>query len=213
MDVFVSVGSDLSPQQEALVDSLEDYLRRIGLIPHTIGRNKFSSKAPLDAVMELMDTCSGVVVFALERFYFERGEERRGSAKQRPLTQITMATAWNQIEAAIGYSRGLPVLVVIDGKLRRDGMLESSNGWWVHEIDVDNESLNMPQLAAILDDFRTRLTEVRQAPEAKRHAVPDVARLTIGGLWTALGPAQGWSVLVALAAALSAAFGLGIRFG
>jgi len=205
MDVFVSVGSNLSSRQNTLVDALEDQLRRIELSPHTVGRNNFSSKAPLDAVTDLMNTCSGVVIVALERFYFPRGEERRGSSKHQMLTEISLPTPWNQIEAAMAHSRGLPLLVIIDERLRQDGLLGMANGWYVHVVDVESETFNSPAFTQVLSDWRTRLVAV------KRVNIPDPATLTLRELFGALKPAQLWAILVAIVGALGVAFAVGAK--
>jgi hypothetical protein len=55
LPIFVSVGSTSSDQQEAFVCAVEARLRAEGLVPHTVGRNTFSSDAPLQAVTELMN--------------------------------------------------------------------------------------------------------------------------------------------------------------
>ena len=49
---------------------LSRWLRSEGLIPHTVGRNTFSSDAPLKKITELLDGCEGAVVIALERLFF-----------------------------------------------------------------------------------------------------------------------------------------------
>jgi hypothetical protein len=53
LNVFVSVGGTATEQQEAFVRAVEDRLRSEGLVPHTVGRNTFSSDAPLKTVTEL----------------------------------------------------------------------------------------------------------------------------------------------------------------
>lgn len=53
LNVFVSVGGTATEQQQAFVRAVEDRLRSEGLVPHTVGRNTFSSDAPLKAVTEL----------------------------------------------------------------------------------------------------------------------------------------------------------------
>lgn len=72
MNVFVSVGGTANDRQEAFVRAVEDRLRSEGLIPYTVGRNTFSADAPLKAVTELLDKCSGAVIIVLERTYFPR---------------------------------------------------------------------------------------------------------------------------------------------
>ena len=142
MDVFVSVATGLSAKQEEFVSAIEARLRAIGLAPCTIGRNTFSSDAPLRAVTDLMDRCAGAVVIALERYRFLEGLERPGTATEKALSGTSLPTAWNQIEAAMAYSRGLPLLVIVDEQLRCDGLLEKGNDWYVQGLKVAPLSRN-----------------------------------------------------------------------
>src|ERR1700712_1756430 len=107
MDVFVSVGTGLSSAQEAFVVAVERRLVAEGMTPHTLERNEWSTLAPLDAVDEVMDRCSGAVILGLERYCFAKGVERRGAAREKALKNIALATPWNQIEATLAYSKGL----------------------------------------------------------------------------------------------------------
>jgi len=137
MDVFVSVGTGLSAQQEEFVAAVEQRLRAIALNPCTIGRNTFSTEAPLHAIMELMDRCDGAVVIAIERYHFPEGIERRGSPNETVLKNVTFPTAWNQVEAAMAYGRGLPLLVLVDDRLRCDALLEKGNDWFVQPLPLN----------------------------------------------------------------------------
>lgn len=209
-NVFVSVGTGLSPLQEEFVTTVEERLRAIGLNPLTIGRNTFSADAPLRAVSDLMDGCRGTVVIALERFRFPLGEERPGSSQQRALADVRLPTVWNQIEAAMAYSRGLPLLVIVDENLRADGLLEKGNDWYVQDVSVAALSLNTPAFAGILDSWCNRL----DVAELTTSVVPrgtDPAAMTVGHLVASLKPAQFWASLVASAGALGVAFALGLN--
>lgn len=208
MDIFVSVGSGLSSRQEAFVSAVEERLRLLGLNPRTIGRNAWSADAPLQAVTDLMKQCSGAVVLALERFQFAEGVERRGSIREGHLRNVCMPTAWNQIEAAMAYDRGLPLLVVVDENVRGDGLLEKGNDWYVLELPIDPASLSSAAFAGILENWRNRLgTQGRE--EVLRAAPPDLSKMTLAQLIGTLRPAQLWATLGALAVALGAAFALG----
>jgi hypothetical protein len=208
LDVFVSVGTGLNPDQESFVAAVEERLRAIGLNPRTIGRNTFSADAPLHAVTQLMEQCQGAVVIALERFYFSEGEERRGSTRQSQLNDTRMPTAWNQIEAAMAYSRKLPLLVIVDENLRADGLLERGNDWYVQDLPIEPAALNTTTFNGILESWRSRLGSSREVV-ATTAKPPDPSTLTVGELIGALKPRQFWATLVALVAALSAAFALG----
>jgi hypothetical protein len=207
-DVFVSVGTGLSDSQERFVVAVEARLRAIGLNPCTIGRNTFSADAPLQAVTDLMGHCAGAVVIALERFHFPSGEERPGSSRRGLLADVRMPTAWNQIEATLAYSRGLPLLVIVDERVRADGLLEKGNDWYVQDLPVDPASLSTPAFAGILDSWRSKLS----GPTPDESASPprvDPASMTVGELFGSLKPAHLWAIVVALAAALGAAFAMG----
>ncbi|MCU4121614.1 hypothetical protein [Variovorax sp. N23] len=96
----MSVGGTATEQQETFIREVEERLRSEGLVPHTVGRNTFSSDSPLKTVTELLDKCSGTVVIALERTFFASGIEKRGGPKELLLSDIRLPTPWNQIEAA-----------------------------------------------------------------------------------------------------------------
>lgn len=67
---------------------------------------------PLKAVTELMDKCSELMVIAFERCYFPSRAEKRGSKNEKGLTEVTVSTPWSHIEAAMEYSRCLPILLL-----------------------------------------------------------------------------------------------------
>jgi hypothetical protein len=212
MDVFVSVGTGLSPAQEAFVGAVEERLRAIGLNPRTIGRNTFSTEAPLHAVIELMDRCAGAVVIAIERYHFPVGVERRASPRERTLSDVLLPTSWNQIEAAMAYGRELPLFVLVDEELRCDGLLEKGNDWFVHELAVDPAALSSPSFLGLLDDWRERIERRQQTvPTKARASAVDPGGMTIGQLISSLRPAQLWACLVAAAGALAGAFALGLK--
>lgn len=212
MEVFVSVGTGLNASQEAFVDAIESRLRGLGLTPCTIGRNTFSTDAPLQAVVHLMERCSGAVVIALERYRFDGGVERPGSTKEKALGPSSLPTAWNQIEAAMAYGRKLPLLVLVDERLHCDGLLEKGNDWFVLELPIDLAGLNGPAFTGLLNDWRERLSQpVQPVITMDTNGEIDPAKMNIGQLFAALKPAQLWTTLVAFAGALAGAFALGAK--
>jgi hypothetical protein len=79
--------------------------------PHIVGRNTFSSDAPLKKVSEVLDDCQGAVVIALERSFFPSGIDKRGGPKEARLSEIRLPNPWNHIEAAMAHSRRFPLMV------------------------------------------------------------------------------------------------------
>jgi len=125
IDIFLSVGRSSTAQQEAFVTALENAPRVSGLNPRTVGRSDFSSKAPLKRISEVLDQCHGTVVTAFERTHAPLVIDRPGSDAESEISDVRLPTVWNQIEAAMSYSRGLPLLVVVEHDLRDEGLLEA----------------------------------------------------------------------------------------
>ena len=205
LNVFVSVGGTATEQQEMFIRAVEDRLRSEGLIPHTVGRNTFSYDAPLKAVTELLDRCSGTVVIALERTYFASGIEKRGGPKESSLADIRLPTPWNQIEAAMAYSRGHPLMVVVESGLKSEGLLERGNDWYVQCVKPDAAALSTTEFNGVLADWKRKLAQPAKGVPAPK-ATSD---LTVAELLGGLKPTQLWSVLGALAVLIAGAFALG----
>lgn len=205
LNVFVSVGGTATEQQEAFIRAVEDRLRSEGLIPHTVGRNTFSADAPLKTVTELLEKCSGTLVIALERSYFASGTEKRGGPKAIKLTDVKLPTPWNQIEAAMTYARGLPLMVVVEAGLKSEGLLERGYDWYVQWVQPEASALHSTEFNGVLASWKQKMVQTPRKVSLPRTA----SDLTVAELIGGLKPTQLWSVLVALATLLAGAFALG----
>ena len=207
LNVFVSVGGPATDKQEAFVRAVEDRLRIEGFIPHTVGRNAFSSDAPLKTITELLDKCSATVVIALERTYFASGLEKRGGLQELPLSDIKLATPWNQIEAAMAYSRGHPLMVIMEIGLKSEGLLERGNDWYVQWVNPDSAALSTPEFNGVIASWKQKVLQ-----QPKKLGIPKApSELTISELIGGLKASQLWSVLGALIALAGGAFALGAK--
>jgi hypothetical protein len=154
INVFLSVGHAFTDAQEKFISSIESHLQQNGLRPRTVGRNEFSYKQPLLLVDELMDRSAGALVVALERLSVETGFERRGTPEQSVVTNIAIATPWNQIEAAFAYAKRLPLLVIREHKVRPEGLLEGRYDWYVHATDLDTSFLTTMEFNGTFDSWQ-----------------------------------------------------------
>jgi hypothetical protein len=204
-NIFVSVGGTANERQEAFVRAVEDRLRSEGLIPHTVGRNTFSADSPLKTVTELLDKCSGTVIIALERMYFPQGAEKRGGPKESPLADVRLATPWNQIEAAMAYSRGHPLMVIVEQGLKSEGLLERGYDWYVQWVKLEPAALSTTEFNGVLSSWKQKLT---QRP-AKTATARNPTELTVGELVGSMKPTQLWSLIGTIAAVVAGAFALG----
>ena len=135
LNVFMSVGGTISDKQELFVAARwKTDCAPKGWFRTRWGGMPSAFDSPLKTVTELMDKCVGCLVIALERSYFPSGMEKRGGPKESPLSNVKLPTPWNQIEAAMAYSRGLPLMVVVEDGLRGEGLLERGYDWYVQSV-------------------------------------------------------------------------------
>ena len=207
--VFISVGTPVTKEQEDFVSAVENILRSEGLFPNTVGRNLFSSDAPLKTIIELMDSCCGVLVIALERTYFPEGVEKRGGLQETVLKETKYPTPWNQIESAMAYTKKLPLMVIVEEGLKSQGLLNNKYDWYVLSLKPVKESLFTQEFNQVLSSWKQKVELYKkQKPENKI----DPATLTIGELIKNLKISHFWSVLAALVALIAGAFALGQFF-
>jgi|ERR1043165_681388 hypothetical protein len=214
INIFISAGATSTEIQEIFVSAIEDRIRGENLIPNTVGRNKFSANSPLKTVIELMDECSGTIIVALERTYFPNGTERRNGKKEKPLTEIKYATSWNQIEAAMAYTKGQPILVIIEEGIKTEGLLEKGYDWYVMSVKPEIAALSTVEFNGVLSSWKKKVEDFANHKREKQleEKKIDTTSLTIGDLIKGLKPSHLWGILIAIAGLTSGSFLLGNYF-
>jgi hypothetical protein len=96
--------------------------------------------------------------------YFPSGVEKRGGSKETALKDIKLPTPWNQIEAAMAYSGGLPLLVIVESGLRSEGLLERGHDWYVQWVKPDGSALNSNEFNGVLASWKSKML---QGPKKK----------------------------------------------
>lgn len=153
INIFLSVGRPFNPQQELFIDNIETFLGTNGLRPRTVGRTEFTYKQPLQLVDALMDRSAGALVIALERIDVVEGRERGGPPLGTRISGEAIATPWNQIEAALAYSKRIPLLVIRQSSVRAEGLLEGRYDWYVHVTDLDSGFLGTKEFKGTFNSW------------------------------------------------------------
>lgn len=195
--VYISVGRDGSPKQEAFVQAVERYVQSQGLIPRTVGRNYFKNAQPLKSVADCMQECSGVIVIGFERLRIEKGIERRGSPKEILISDSSIPTVWNHIEAAMGYVLRRPLLLLVESSLKQEGMLTIGNDSYVQYVEIDEKALATPEFTGVFSDWKELCLKDDTTSSRPNHNV-DPDRMTWWELIKSLKPAQLWAAVAAL---------------
>jgi hypothetical protein len=109
--VFVSCPTTLSETQQASKNLILDLLDGLELEPRAVGVSDFATQFPLREVAVLARHCSGGVILGFERFRIEKGILKYSTKDSEEVQGLGFPTPWNQIEAGILFSSGLPLLV------------------------------------------------------------------------------------------------------
>ena len=156
MNIFLSVGRTSTQAQEDFVRAIEGYLQANGFTPQTVGRTYFSSLQPLKTIDVLMRECCGTIIVAFERLFLIEATERRGGAQQAVLKDVKLPTGWNQIEATMAYTRGHPLLVIIEHGIKSEGLLEKGYDWYVQWVELDKLVFTTPEFLGVFADWKRR---------------------------------------------------------
>jgi hypothetical protein len=215
-EIFLSVGKTSTPMQEAFVTAIERHLQVNGLFPKTVGRSAFSSDQPLKLVSDLMKECSGTVIVAFERTYIESGIERRGSSDEKTFSKMPLPTVWNQIEAAMAYTHGHPLLVIVEDGLKGEGLLEKGYDWYVQSCKLDGSVLAGPEFVGVFADWKRRVethSVHASTTDSEKSTPTSPEALTLGDILKALTVTQLWAIISGLGALLVAVATTAFKLG
>lgn len=100
--VFISCPSKLNKRQDLSKVFILEELSRYELEPCSLGKDEYPTKYPLREIYILAKHCSGGLILGYAQNTFSANEQD---------TPVVLPTPWNNIEAGIFFSLGLPILV------------------------------------------------------------------------------------------------------
>lgn len=187
--VYISIGSAATAIQKQAADMIFRSLETAGLSPRQMERNEWTAQQPLRGIKKVIGQCQGIVVIAFRRYQFSTGTELQKDGSEKQLANIRITTVWNQIEAAMGYTRDLPLLVIAEEGLLEDGLLEGCYDWKVYWTDFSPQQLQSDKFVGYLESWKELVLEqgaVVTPPTPPKEDV-DISKLTWGkfiGLFT-----------------------------
>lgn len=126
--IFLSYPKPHTKLQQAFLGSLRHYLEGRGLMPRTLGVTDYDTDAPLKAIRRLMLESYGLVCVAFQRFKVVEGIRRSGAnlpgQKEQPLKEHYYTSPFCQIEPAMAFQLGLPILLFRQHGVFAEGVLE-----------------------------------------------------------------------------------------
>lgn len=142
--VFLSYPRPHVSCQTKFIESVQQYLRIRGLEPRTLGVTDYDMDAPLKAIRRLMLESNGVITIAFRRLYITEGESKHGTdipnISSTAIRSSWLTSPWCQIEPAMAYQLGLPVLVLREKGVLAEGILEKGIvGTYMPEFSLQDD--------------------------------------------------------------------------
>ncbi len=126
--VFLSYPRPHVSRQTQFIKSVQEYLRVRGLEPRTLGVTDYDMDSPLKAIRRLMLESNGMITIAFRRLHISDGANKYGAdepdTSPTPVQDAWLTSPWCQIEPAMAYQLGLPVLVLREKGVLAEGILE-----------------------------------------------------------------------------------------
>jgi hypothetical protein len=195
--VYISVGSTSSPIQKRTEEIIFRSLETAGLSPRQMDKNEWTAEQPLRGIKRVIEQCHGIVVIAFRRYQFPTGIEQLKNGVEKQLADIRITTVWNQIEAAMGYTRGLPLLVIAENGLLDDGLLEGRYDWKVYWADFKPENFQSDDFIGYLESWKQLVVEHSESVSSQAIPNTDLSKISIGQLYGCLTIPQLWGAISA----------------
>lgn len=143
--VFLSYPRPHLIKQEEFINRIKKYLDSRELEPRTLGVTDYNMTAPLTSIRRIMLECNGLLTIAFKRIKIVKGVEKdgynlSGPSEQKNINNIWLTSPYCQIEPAMAFQIGLPVLVLREKGVKEDGILEKGTlGMYMPEFDIDGD--------------------------------------------------------------------------
>lgn len=141
MHIFLSRPTWVSPEFEEGLNTFLTSLNNLGLRPRTLGSTDYPSKAPLDEVLEIMEQCKGALILGYPQLIMDSGKIKGSDID----TTLILPTEWNHIEAALAYSKSLPIMILHHKGVSRGVFERGVMNAFVHEVDFTKSNWCMDQ--------------------------------------------------------------------
>ena len=139
--IFLSYPKPCYGLQEKFIEHLNEFLKNRGFVPRTLGVTDYDMDTPLTAIRRLMLECNGILTIAFRRTFIQKGTGKYRTdldgMKEITLEDKWLTSPWAQIEAAMAFQIGLPVLILRETEVMEEGILEKGIlGLYMPDFDL-----------------------------------------------------------------------------
>lgn len=163
--VFVSAPSHANlstPQRRAYAEVL-GLLDGLNLEPRALGRSDFPTELPLREVLQIARRCSGGVVLGFAQDVGTVVEKPWRRPAPTP-TPRKYPTPWNNLEAGILFSLGLPLMILREPEIRGGVFDHGVTDVFVHDLPARFTAPQLEQLRLAMLKWQASVQDHYYAP-------------------------------------------------
>jgi hypothetical protein len=136
--IFVSMPSKLNDHQQAVFDTLKKTMKQARLFPSTVGRSVLPLQSPLGEVYQLARRCAGGLILGFRQSLTSDVIRWPGTKFQKQDNeQVYHPSPWNQLEAGILYSLGVPMLILAEEGVTGGIFDRGVANHFIHEFNAE----------------------------------------------------------------------------
>ena len=139
--IFLSYPRPFKKRQEEFIERIIHYFEERALQPRTLGVTDYDMDAPLTAIRRLMLESNGLVTIAFRRSLIKQGTGKPISdigEEEYDLSNKWLTSPYCQIEPAMAFQLGLPVLILREKGVITEGIFEKGVlGVYMPEFDLN----------------------------------------------------------------------------
>lgn len=160
INVFLSRPNWVSGRINKQLPKFYSLLRQHGFDPKTIGKELVPITTPFDHVVTLMRKCDCTIVLGLPQTWISAGRVKGKDVE----SSFSLATDWNQIEAAMSLMLRKPTLMMAHKGVAPWGLFErGAANVFVHEFHTLGNKW--------IDDLEPKLMALREAVASAKYGV------------------------------------------
>ncbi|MBB6023137.1 hypothetical protein HNR77_004237 [Paenibacillus sp. JGP012] len=128
ISIFLSYPQPHKQEQNEFIGGFIEYLKNKDITPRTLGVTDYDNNNPLAAIRRLMLESDGFITVAFRRLYVNKGvskfETDIESTEETEVSDKWFTSPYCQIETAMAYQLGLPILSLLEKGVTAEGVLQ-----------------------------------------------------------------------------------------
>ncbi len=215
--IFMSIGRPLNKEQLGFKRALISAVKVRGLKPELVGREPEDTRMPHDRPIEqvrrILRGCHGAIIVAYEKHSADRLKTNSLSEHPGELSDVRFTTSWNQAEAGMAYTAGLPLLLISEQGVFGECFLEDGVVGSIERIAIRSESVLdevfQRQMASWVEAVNEHWSSSKRADRFHDLKSDELTLRQIADIFSNLSWKASLMLIGTLVAIVSGAFGLG----